>query len=115
MVKMCTKMFSVRKRYPKWKHLKTQQMKCSVNAENVFYNAWSTRKVGVDSESCGGKEAYALGSVMLFNGPTTGESGDYEQIWTLTLSNVQCSCYSPMLFASCEQKVLQNAHSCFCV
>ena len=55
-----TKTFSLRKRYPKWKLLKTQQTKRSVNAENanvenanaekVFYQAWSNTKVGVDSE-----------------------------------------------------------------
>ena len=27
------------------------QMKCCANAENVFYQVWSTRKVGVDSEN----------------------------------------------------------------
>ena len=37
------------------------------------------RKVGVDSENHGGKEARALGSVvMLFNSATTSESGDHE-------------------------------------
>ena len=59
MVKTRTKTFSLRKCYPKWKLLKTQQTKRSVNAENanvekrnaekVFYQAWSSTKVGVDS------------------------------------------------------------------
>ena len=54
------KMFSLQKRYPKWKLLKMQQMKHNVsaenvnaknaNAENLFYLVWSTTKVGVDSE-----------------------------------------------------------------
>ena len=79
--KLCTKTFSVQERYLKRKHLKMQQTKCSVNARNVFYQLWSMRKVCVDSENNGGKDAHTLDSVaMLFNNATTNESGRDEHI-----------------------------------
>ena len=50
---------------------KEMQCKCRVNAENVnaetvIYQAWSTTKVGVDSEKPRRKEACALRVVTLF-------------------------------------------------
>ena len=37
----------VQNHYPKWKRLKAQQAKYSVNAENIFSQVWFMRKVGV--------------------------------------------------------------------
>ena len=104
-----TKMFSLRKRYPKWKLLKTQQTKCSVNAENanvenanaekVFYQAWSNTKVGVDlEEPCMAEKKLAL----LFDTPTTSESGEYGGIYRVR--HYQRKLLFVMFFASREQK-----------
>ena len=60
--------FDIRKfpriRYAKWKHLKKQQMKRSINAENVFYYMWHTRKVDVDLENYNEKGAHASCNVV---------------------------------------------------
>ena len=67
--KTCTKTFSLQKHYPKWKLSKTQQKKCSVNnetvnSESVLYQAWSTTKVGVDSEKTMVKKPMLLASLL---------------------------------------------------
>ena len=68
-------MILLRKHYPKQKLSETQQKKHSVNnkhvnaenanAENIFYQAWSKIKVGVNPESHGRKEACAFRVVVM--------------------------------------------------
>ena len=65
----------------------------NTNAENVFYQVWSTTKVGVDSEKSWQKKTRAPGAiVMLFNTAITSESGNYRGIQSSTLSKEAAVC-----------------------